>query len=216
MKIVLLLVVLFAFIAAGFASPAELPKLPKGNQNKGKDKGKDKGKSPPPVMTLKQKVDEQWAAMKTHVLEGDKHGNEDAGRHTLSSWQAKNKDEGWCHKQTHICVFRMTSPTPKTVWDDRSGKFTKADIESMCKKVIADAYGRTGKKPNRDQAYIVKTKNGHHICTQFQVAGHGSCYPTALNDLSDMSEGADCTGMSHGRIDKQVPEKSREVISKKK
>ncbi|KAL0961018.1 hypothetical protein HGRIS_006010 [Hohenbuehelia grisea] len=84
----------------------------------------------------------------------------------------------------------------------------------MCRTVITEAYGKTGQKPNKDQAHIVKTKHNHHICIQFQVAGTGSCYPITLNDRSEEKEGASCT--STEKIERQVPEKVREVIPAKK
>ncbi|KAL0961017.1 hypothetical protein HGRIS_006009 [Hohenbuehelia grisea] len=101
MKAIYSLVVVCALFAVGFASPAELPK---GGGGKGA-----KPKEPPaPVKTLAQKVTDQWNEMKTHVLHGDAKGNADAGRHTVSAWQEKNHDEGWCHKETHICAFRVS------------------------------------------------------------------------------------------------------------
>ncbi|KAL0957078.1 hypothetical protein HGRIS_003175 [Hohenbuehelia grisea] len=116
MKAIALLVVLCALLATSLAFPAELPKgKSKGSTSankapaaKGSNKGKGKGPAAPvtPVKTLAEKVDEQWASMRTHVLEGDAGGDPSAGRHTITSWQKANGDEGWCHKETHICAFR--------------------------------------------------------------------------------------------------------------
>ncbi|KAL0957079.1 hypothetical protein HGRIS_003176 [Hohenbuehelia grisea] len=86
----------------------------------------------------------------------------------------------------------------------------------MCKQVLTHAYGVTGKKPTSNEAYIVKTKFNHHICTQFQVSGHGSCYPLEMDDKPDLKEGARCDSRNWPAIDKQVPNKVREVIAAKK
>ncbi|KAL0958089.1 hypothetical protein HGRIS_000262 [Hohenbuehelia grisea] len=193
--------VAFTFVSVVLAIPAELPdKLPMEK-----------------AVTMTDKVNNAWDSMKNHVLVGD--GADTAGRHTVTSWQKKNKDEGWCHKETHICAFRVKENVPKTVWDDRKttpNAFTDADVEEMCKKAIKFGFETTGQKPSRDTAVIVATKHGKKICVRYQVAGAGSCYPTALIDQA-AAAGSDCEkeSQSYPALGAQVPEGVRDTIKAK-
>ncbi|KAL0958111.1 hypothetical protein HGRIS_000281 [Hohenbuehelia grisea] len=203
MKSMFSALVVFTLLAVGSALPAELAP-PKGNPK-------------PPMeapVTLETKVDKAWDAMANHVLKGDgPKGNDDAGRHTLSSWQEKNKDEGWCHKETHICAFRLKNQVPKTIWDNRKGRFTDADVTTMCKEVIKLGFQALGQKPSNNVSFVIKTKDQKKICVQYQVAGDGSCYPLTLNHRAE-AVGTPC--QSTTKIEAQVPDAVREIISASK
>ncbi|KAL0945611.1 hypothetical protein HGRIS_014766 [Hohenbuehelia grisea] len=134
---------------------------------------------------IKARANEIWERMRSHIFNGEPGGKTDSGRHTFKSYHDANKDAGRCDTQTHICAFRLRESIPKTVWDNRNGRYNDGDIETMCKTAITLNIKDTGGQARGDGAFVVQTKYGRPICVRHQVAGSGSCFPVGIHSRSN-------------------------------
>lgn len=58
---------------------------------------------------FKEEAQNLFTAMSTHIFAGV-NGKPDRGRHTFSSYTAKNKAAGRCDSHTRTCIFQFVSP----------------------------------------------------------------------------------------------------------
>ncbi|CAA7263081.1 unnamed protein product [Cyclocybe aegerita] len=123
-------------------------------------------------------VDDTFNRMRNHIFLGETR-NSKSGRHLLSSFCAANRGEkGECNDESKICKFSR-----KTVWDDRPGGYTRADVETMCKAAIKLNL------PGRSTAsFFVQTRLGRPICVTHLVAkSQNSCFPQGVNFRKDVA-----------------------------
>ncbi|KAJ7643679.1 hypothetical protein FB45DRAFT_895739 [Roridomyces roridus] len=132
-----------------------------------------------PTESIAQQAKDKFAAMSNHIFVGEKDPT--SGRHTFSAWTAANKDAGRCDSESKLCVFRLNNAIPKTVFDDRTGGFTKSDVQQMCTTAITLNLQSSAGGAVRDAAFVVQTKFGKPVCVQHQVAGQGSCFPLGIH-----------------------------------
>lgn len=140
-------------------------------------------------------------ALSPHIFVGEPTSTT-SGRHIFSAWRPTNRDAGRCDTTTNICAFGIpasaTAEPKKTVFDDRAGKFTKADVSAMC--LTAIKLNLVASKGTRDGSFVVQTKFGRPICIRHQVAGKGSCFPIGIHSVSGAKLGAPCTSSGQAAV----------------
>ena len=72
----------------------------------------------------------------------------------------------------------------KTVWDDRPGGYTQADVQSVCTAAIK--LNVEGKATVKTGQYMIQTRLGRPICVRHDVhKNQDSCYPIGINFRQD-------------------------------
>ncbi|KAJ6507150.1 hypothetical protein C8R47DRAFT_1238837 [Mycena vitilis] len=142
-----------------------------------------------------------FAATKNHIFNGET-SNPSSGRHTFSSWTSANKDAGRCDPGSKLCVFKLTNTPSKTIFDDRAGGYTQADIQQMCTTAITlnlqAAAAANGKLANG--AFVVQTKFGRPICVEHLVADPGSCFPLGIHVVRGTKLNEPCKSTGNNEI----------------
>jgi len=149
----------------------------------------DSVKSPKAQSTLtsfREKIHKTFTDLKHHIFKGEEK-NPRSGRHMLKVWCAANKgSQGICNTESKLCIF----DSKKTVWDDRPGGYTEADVTEMCKDAISENIRSGGRL--HDRTFAVKAQFGgkrqRAICVSHQVASdQHSCYPLGINFRKDIA-----------------------------
>uniref|UniRef100_A0A8H8CED9 Uncharacterized protein n=1 Tax=Psilocybe cubensis TaxID=181762 RepID=A0A8H8CED9_PSICU len=161
-------------------------------------KGPKPGPSKRPVVPTpaerRKAANDKFQAMKNHVLHGKDANNKDEpadkGRHTITAYCKANPGAtGQCSTETHLCHVPSAN---KSLWDDRAGKHTHADIENHC----TDAILNHSKNPSNNRGHVVQTAAGHHICIKYTSGenngGTGTCYHAGVNVVQGGLPGDTC------------------------
>ncbi|CAL1697190.1 unnamed protein product [Somion occarium] len=160
-----------------------------------------------PSVADRQKAAAEFARMKNHIFVGE--SDPSSGRHTFTAFRAANKDAGRCDKETNLCAFKLTAQTPKTVWDDRAGKYTKQDVEDICTTAITLNLLHNNKAASPG-SFAVQTKFGKSICVQHFVTKSNtpSCFPLGIHHATQFPVGKPCTftGNDANTLTVEVPQ----------
>ncbi|CAL1712068.1 unnamed protein product [Somion occarium] len=145
-----------------------------------------------PSVAVRQKATAEFARMRNHIFVGEKDPS--SGRHTFTAFRAANKDAGRCDRETNLCAFKLTSTTPKTVWDDRAGKYTQQDVQDMCTTAITLNLLHNNNAASSG-AFAVQTKFGKSICVEHLVTKTNtpSCFPLGIHHATQFPVGKPCT-----------------------
>ncbi|KAG7086791.1 hypothetical protein E1B28_002719 [Marasmius oreades] len=139
----------------------------------------------------------EFAKIKPHVFGTEKGLKNTSGRHLASSLLSvpANKNlQRTANASTGLSRFTNANGKVKTTWDDDTGKYTQAQVQSMCedaiKSVLKLTNAKTLPKGTSITSVSVQSPLGMNLC--ISVQGNTSVFPGSTNPTSDAA-GQRCT-----------------------